>query len=620
MGRRFRQVGIVGWVVAVVCGAVTQTPSASATAAVTITEFSSGISTTANPDQIVTGPDGSLWFTEGGAGKIGRITTAGVITEYPDGLPAGGVAASLTLGADGNLWFTDPATPLGTGLIGRLTTAGLATIFTTGISNPTYGIATGSDGNVWFTEYGRNVGKITPGGEVTEYPSPLHGFLSIVAGPDGDLWYTTEDFSIGRISTTGAVTPFTAGITRATVRITVGPDGALWFTEFGGIGRITTAGVVTEYAAGLPAINELVGITAGPDGALWFTDYGANTIGRITASGAITEYGAGISPGAGPQEITHGPDGNLWFTESQGKRIGRANVSDPSIPPAVTRLSGADRIATAVAISQHEYPLLHSGRAVVLSRADDFPDALAGVPLAVSMHAAILLTESDSLDPSSEAEMKRTLLPGASVVLLGGPSALSEAVEASVSADGYNVVRYAGADRDGTAVALAAATPMPAAILLADGRAFADALAAGAAASHVGGVVLLTDGTSVAPSVSAYVTAHQGVPVYAIGGTAAAADPTAIPIVGADRYETSVAVAQRFFSAPAIIGVASGVNYPDALAGGAAVGSLAGPVLLVPPTSLPVIVQHYVEATTSIANIDIYGGTASVSAQVAAGL
>src|SRR6266581_2989335 len=35
------------------------------------------------PIGIAAGPDGNLWFTEGGGNKIGRITTAGAITEFP---------------------------------------------------------------------------------------------------------------------------------------------------------------------------------------------------------------------------------------------------------------------------------------------------------------------------------------------------------------------------------------------------------------------------------------------------------------------------------------------------------------------------------------------------------
>ena len=36
-----------------------------------------------DPGGITAGPDGNLWFTEFGVGKIGRITTAGTVTEFP---------------------------------------------------------------------------------------------------------------------------------------------------------------------------------------------------------------------------------------------------------------------------------------------------------------------------------------------------------------------------------------------------------------------------------------------------------------------------------------------------------------------------------------------------------
>jgi virginiamycin B lyase len=55
---------------------------------------------------IVSGPDGALWFTEGTANKIARITTSGAVTEYP--IPtASSTALSIASGPDGSLWFTE---------------------------------------------------------------------------------------------------------------------------------------------------------------------------------------------------------------------------------------------------------------------------------------------------------------------------------------------------------------------------------------------------------------------------------------------------------------------------------------------------------------------------------
>ena len=51
------------------------------------------------------GRTGALWLTEQGAGKIGRITTAGVITEFPT--PTSRSAPQrIAAGPDGALWFS----------------------------------------------------------------------------------------------------------------------------------------------------------------------------------------------------------------------------------------------------------------------------------------------------------------------------------------------------------------------------------------------------------------------------------------------------------------------------------------------------------------------------------
>ncbi len=47
----------------------------------------------ARPHAITTGPDGALWFTEWGRGRVGRVTVGGRITSYdlprPDCEPHG---------------------------------------------------------------------------------------------------------------------------------------------------------------------------------------------------------------------------------------------------------------------------------------------------------------------------------------------------------------------------------------------------------------------------------------------------------------------------------------------------------------------------------------------------
>ena len=88
--------------------------------------------------------------------------------------------------------------------------------------------------------------------------------LGIVAGPDGNLWFTEFDGGrLGRITPAGVVTEYPTGAQQLT-GITAGPDGALWFLDYAGrVVRATTRGGVA-WIASLPAASEARGIAAGP--------------------------------------------------------------------------------------------------------------------------------------------------------------------------------------------------------------------------------------------------------------------------------------------------------------------------------------------------------------------
>ena len=278
------------------------------------------------------------------------------------------------------------------------------------------------------------------------------------------------------------------------------------------------------------------------------------------------------------------------------------------------RLAGQDRDTTAVAISQAAFPTSHSASAVVLTRNDLFADALAGGPLATAKNAPLLLTSSQSFDATTATELSRVLAPGGTVYLLGGKSALSASVQSAVTTLGYAVVRLSGSDRYGTAIAIAGALGNPTTVFEASGQAFPDALSAVPAAAHVHGVILLTDGSVQSAETAAYLKAHPGVR-YAVGGPAAAADPTAPALVGADRYATSAAVARAFFPEATSFSVATGVDFADALSGGPFAGAHSQPLLLV-PTSGPVPEPIHAFICTHAADtnpVEIFGGTAAVS-------
>jgi streptogramin lyase len=225
--------------------------------------------------------------------------------------------------------------------------------FSTGItpSSQPSKITEGPEGNLWFTERntfsGNRIARITPTGEVTQFPI-LEDSLpqGIALGPDGNLWFTEVNShecggegcrsKVGRMEPDGSYVEYTTGITNESEpwEITAGPNGNLWFTEFAvagsdrtnRIGEINpTTHEVEQFELPLPDSGQqgAFGITAGPDGNVWFTELVGNRIGRIDPSThQITEFPVPTA-NSEPIAITKGPDGNLWFAEQDGEKIGR---------------------------------------------------------------------------------------------------------------------------------------------------------------------------------------------------------------------------------------------------------------------------------------------------------
>jgi ell wall binding domain 2 (CWB2)/WD40-like Beta Propeller Repeat len=286
----------------------------------------------------------------------------------------------------------------------------------------------------------------------------------------------------------------------------------------------------------------------------------------------------------------------------------------------MTRRFGADRIDTAIAISKVVFGGAASASAVVLARSDNFPDALAGTPLARAKNAPILLTPPGALDARTSAELTRVLGAGSgkTVFILGGPAAVAPGVESALISQGYMVTRLAGATRCETAVEVAKELGSPTTLFLATGLSFQAALVSGVAAAKTGGAVLLTNDSIMCPATAEYLSTRPGVPQVAVGAEAINAAPGATTkIGGTNLYEVSVNVATIYFPGPVRIGLASGTNFPDGLAGGADIARLNGPLLLSEPSALPPSVKQYLlNNAATISDGIIYGGPAALSAAV----
>jgi putative cell wall-binding protein len=288
----------------------------------------------------------------------------------------------------------------------------------------------------------------------------------------------------------------------------------------------------------------------------------------------------------------------------------------------ITRLWGNDRYATAIAVSRAQW---QDGRAhaVVLARGDDFADALAGVPFAAHAHGPLLLTDPKVLDTSVENEIRRVLGDpawGGTVHILGGDQAVSPVIAAKLAKDGYHVDRDAGNTRFGTALTIAESFNSGAEVMVATGNDYADALASGPLGAVRDAPLLLSDGSHMDTATAMFVSQHTV--IDAVGGQAVAAIQNAglrvaNPLWGADRFGTSRAVAvavEQTTGSKKAIGVASGLEFPDAVTGGAFSANAGMPLVLIEPQSASDSSLMFLHSwLPQLANVDVFGGPAAVS-------
>lgn len=293
--------------------------------------------------------------------------------------------------------------------------------------------------------------------------------------------------------------------------------------------------------------------------------------------------------------------------------------------PIVSRVSGADRYGTAVAVSQKGYPA--GATTVFVATGTDYPDALAAAPAAARSGAPLLLTLPDALPESVRGEIAR--LKPTTIRVLGGEKAVSPAVVQALSTIAP-VDRIAGADRFDTSRVIATKVFGAAATaFLATGANYPDALAASAAAGAMSAPVILVDGRSAAVESTTTETLRAlGVTRAVIaGGTAAvplqteqtlrSSGLTVQRAAGNDRYATAVAVNTIAFPSASEAFLATGVGFSDALAGAALAGKRKAPLYLSLDSCLPTGTANDIKSRLAVGTVTLLGGTSVLRESVA---
>lgn len=594
---------------------------------------------TGSPTAIEVGPNGDVWIALGQFGDQGQqesgiilmVTPAGAITQYP--IPS--FAYNATFTPDGTLWFTDQSH------IGWITPGEAAgapdEIAAPVAGNVMGGILVGPDGNVWFAEQS-GIGEISSAHVVTSYPLPPTDSgvqpNSLITGSDGDIWFSESRYSgphaaIGRVTMDGQISTFGLGVTSTYSDIgalSLGSDGNLWGEVQAGtptvsvvndIVRVTPQGVATDFPVGSANVD----FTTAPDGTLWYSSTTTTDvqIGTISPAGSLEPMTTiplrpvAETDGPGSLPLSFDTSGDAWLNNSTSSTV------DELRPVTSTRVAGADRYATAVQIAEQEFP----GQAPVVYVASgaNYPDALSAGPAAAKAGGPLLLTAPTSLPSEVSTEIK-TLDPG-KIVIVGGTGAVSQTVQSQLDAIAPTT-RIAGSDRYGTSEALVRASfPSATTVYLATGSDFPDALSAGGAAGSQGDPLLLIDGAESRVDAPTAALLHElGVQkIVVVGGTGAVSADLAsslgaiAPVTrlsGADRYATAEAVDENAYPSASNALIATGLNFPDALAASAWAASTKAPLFLAPGTCIPAQTLTDI-AGSGTGTVTIVGGTGALS-------
>lgn len=265
------------------------------------------------------------------------------------------------------------------------------------------------------------------------------------------------------------------------------------------------------------------------------------------------------------------------------------------------RIAGQDRVETALKISQKGWT---SAQAVILCEYNDYPDSIAATPFAVSLNAPILLTKGDSIDPRVVQELQR--LSPQNVILLGGNACLQPAIGKELTDKlSINWERIGGFDRYETSVLLAKKLSSDS-LILANGDNFPDALSAATFAGIKQIPIVLTS-TKLPDSVIQYYQETAPQHLIVIGGEAVIPSEELTKrsftvetrLAGYDRYGTNAEVVSHMketYQSNDLF-LASGITFPDAVAGTVLASKFKAPLLLaevndIPPSVYAIMRQH----------------------------
>lgn len=326
----------------------------------------------------------------------------------------------------------------------------------------------------------------------------------------------------------------------------------------------------------------------------------------------------------------------------RGQGVGIPTAMDPVrtsgqvvYDPRVTRLAGADRYATALAIADAAGGYPRPGGYVVVAGGEG-ADALLASSLCGAYDAPLVLTRRDALPAQTDAWLRDASRGLSHAIIVGGTGVVSEAVEERLRTlfgnDG--VTRYAGADRYETSAAVIRAVAgrlgdsYDGGLVVANGYALVDAAAGSAVAAGRRWPIAYVERESVPATITAAIAeagGPAGAPAWIAGGTGVVSAEVASELeglgrtveraAGADRYDTAVALARLAADDGATwsrTGMASGVSIADALCLGSYLAQTDGVMLLTNGITLGATTEALIKQQGALVDAVVIGGGSGV--------
>lgn len=298
-------------------------------------------------------------------------------------------------------------------------------------------------------------------------------------------------------------------------------------------------------------------------------------------------------------------------------------------PSTVNRISGADRFVVAANISAQMNP--NGSDTVYVATGSNFPDALSIAPVAGRDNSSLLLTLPDQIPGSILSELKR--LNPKKIVVVGGVNSINPSVFNQLQGIAPTS-RVDGADRyqasSGFVIQNFAAKNTPV-VYITTGANFPDALSAASAAASKDAPVLLTSGTGtngLDQSTRNALDFLKPSKIIIAGGPNSVSVETekalksysgigsVTRLAGNDRFAASAAINREAFVGHVDTAfLATGLNFPDALAGAALAGSKGSPLYVTQADCVPGAALDAL-ATQTPTTVTLLGGPLSLGSGV----